>query len=149
MKKLLSAVVTFAAVTLLFADPIEKTVGVPGKDADAKVGISFEGVKIESYTIQNYPDSAEIEKAKSTDPNDKGFVFFNFTVSNTSDKPMKVKIDVAIIGKDGKPVERSDRSDTVEPGKTDDNIRVMMHPKILNLVNAKEAKLRVTITPKS
>lgn len=148
MKRFLVVCAVLLAATLALAEPVEKTIAVPGRDTDVKVGITAGGAKIESVRIQNYPDSEQVENAKNKDPKDKAFVFWNFTVSNPSSAPVKIKIDVTLIGKDGNAAGRSDRSDAVDAGKVDDNLRVMMHPKILDLVNAKNVKLIVTVTPK-
>ena len=149
MKQLTILALGLALTTLALAgEPIEKTIPVPKRDQDVKIGVSGEGAKVVSVTIQNFPDSAQVEKAKSSDPNDKSFVFWNFEVANTSDHPVKIKVDLTLIGKDGEAVGRTDKSDTVEAGKTDDNIRLMMHPKILDLVNGKEVKLKISFETK-
>ena len=148
MKRLITICTALLIAGVALADPIEKTVAAPGRDEDVKIGVTAEGVKVESVRIQNYPDTEQVAKAKNEDPNDKSFIFWNFSVSNPSSKPVKLKIDVTLIGKDGKSLGRSDRSDTVDAGKTDDNLRVMMHPKILDLVDAKNIKVVITASPK-
>ena len=148
MKRLISICSLLLMGGLSIADPIEKTIAVPGRDEDVKIGLAAEGAKVVSVRIQNYPDTDQVAKAKKEDPDDKSFVFWNFSVSNPTSHPIKLKIDVTLMGKDGKSAGRSDRSDTIDAGKTDDNIRVMMHSKVLDLVNAKNVKLIVTVSPK-
>jgi hypothetical protein len=71
----------------------------------------------------------------------------NFQLSNPSDHDVKVKIDVTLIGKDGESAGRADKSDTVKAGNTDDNIRIMMHPRILDIADGKDAEIKVTVEP--
>jgi hypothetical protein len=58
-----------------------------------------------------------------------------------------MKIAFEIIGKDGESVGHFDKKDTVDAGKTDDNIRVWVHMKTLDIVSAKSAKLHLSIEP--
>lgn len=153
MKRAASLVLCLGFATLAFAKgdaggaPIERTIPVPGRDKDVTVAINGRGVKIESVRIQNYPDREQVAKARREDPEDTIFVFWNFQISNPSDHDVKLKIDVTLIGKDGESAGRSSKSDTVKAGNVDDNIRVMMHPRIIDLADGKNAEIKVTIEP--
>ncbi len=147
MKKLIALLVGAAVTTSAFAASTEKTIPVPKRDQDVTINFSSEGAKIESVRIQNYPDSDDVEKARTKDPKDTKLTFWNFSVSNRSEKKVKMKIEFEIIGKDGESVGHFDKKDTVDAGKTDDNIRVWVHMKTLDIISAKSAKLHLSIEP--
>lgn len=147
MKQLISWLGVLALTSSAFAGSIEKTIPVPKRDQDVKIDFSSGGGKIESVRIQNYPDSDDIEKTKK-DPKDTKLTFWNFSVSNKSDKKVKMKIAFEIIGKDGESLGHFDKSDTVDADKSDDNIRVWVHMKTLDIISAKSAKLSLSIEPK-
>ena len=130
-----------------FAGQIEKTVPVPKEDQSIKIDFSSDGAKIEDLRIQHYPDSEDIAKAKK-DPSEKQLTFWNFSVSNKTSKKVRMKIDITVICKDGEPCAHEDKSDTVDPEKYDDNIRVWVRMKVLDLISAKSAKLKLSIEPK-
>ena len=130
-----------------FAGETEKTIAVPKEDQTVKIGFSSDGAKIEDVRIQHYPDSDDIEKARK-DPSEKHLTFWNFSVSNKSSKKVRMKIDITVICKDGEPCAHDDKTDTVDPEKYDDNIRVWVRMKTLDLINAKSAKLKLSIEPR-
>jgi hypothetical protein len=147
MKKLIALVTATLLTSFAFAGSTEKTISVPKRDQDVKIDFSSGGGKIESVRIQNYPDSDDLEKARK-DPKDTKLTFWSFSVDNPSDKKVKMKIAFEIIGKDGESLGHFDKSDTVDAGKSDDNIRVWVHMKTLDIVSAKSAKLSLSIEPK-
>jgi hypothetical protein len=148
MKTLALASIALLLGLSAFAGQTEKTIAVPKEDQSIKIGFSSDGGKIEDLRIQHYPDSDDIAKAKK-DPNEKQLTFWNFSVSNKSSKKVRMKIDITVICKDGEPCAHEDKTDTVDPEKYDDNIRIWVRMKVLDLINAKSAKLKLSIEPKS
>lgn len=144
----------FAAGLALFlpgailAGSFEKTIPVPRRDQSVKINFSSEGARIESLRIQNYPNEDDVRKAQHEKPNDRSLTFWNFSVSNHSDRKVRMKMEVSVVGKDGEIVGHGDKSDTVDADKADDNIRVWVRLKTLDLVSARTAKLRLSIEPK-
>lgn len=145
---LAAALVTLAAPALLGAET-EKTISVPKRDQSVKIGFAANDARIESVRIQNYPDAEDVEKAKREKPNDTTLTFWNFSVANRGSGKVRMKIAVEVIGKDGSVVGKGDKSDNVDAGKRDDNIRIWVKMKTLDIVSAKSAKLRLSIEPKS
>jgi|PersoiStandDraft_1058852.scaffolds.fasta_scaffold18978_1 hypothetical protein len=148
MKRIAAIILSILAASPALAETVEKTIAVPKHDQSVKVGFSSGGATIESVRIQNYPDSEQVAKARREKPDDKSFVFWRFSVGNQSSRKVKIKIDVEVIGKGGDVIAHNDKSDTVDAGRDEDNIRVMMHPRILDLVDARSARLKLSIEPK-
>jgi len=149
MRKLRLAAVAVLCASFGFAASTEKTIPMPRRDESVKVGFAAEGGRIESVRIQHYPDADDVEKAKTKDRNDQQLTFWNFSVSNKNlDKKLRMKIAVEIVGKDGSIVGRGDKSDTVDAGKLDDNIRIWLRMRTLDVVSAKSARLTLSIEPK-
>ena len=148
MKRIAVTLAAAALAAVAAAETVEKTIPLPKREQSVKLDFRAAGARIESVRIQNYPDRDQVDRARREKPNDKSFVFWNFSVSNPSSSKVRMKIGVEVVGKDGEIVAHNDKSDTVDAGKDDDNIRVMMHPRILDLVDAKSAHLKLTIEPK-
>ena len=149
MQKLLIAAAALAAAAALGAAETDKTIPMPKRDQDVKIDFSADKAKIVSLRIQHYPDEDDVEKAKTKDLNDKHLTFWNFSVSNRDEtRKVRMKIAIEVIGKDGSIVGKGDKSDTVDAGKLDDNIRVWVHMKTLDIVSAKSAKLHLSIEPR-
>jgi hypothetical protein len=150
MKKLFMLALTIVAAAALRAAETDKTIPMPKRDQDVKINFSSDKAKIVSLEIQHYPDSDDVEKAKTKDLNDTHLTFWNFSVENRNlDKKVRMKISIEVTGKDGSVVGKGDKSDTVDAGKLDDNIRVWMKMKTLDIVSAKSAKIHMSIEPKS
>lgn len=125
----------------------EKTVPVP-RDRDAELEWTHEGCSIESLTLRNYPDEEDIEKSRQEDPNDKTWLWWEFNVANRSDEKCKIRFELSVLDKKGAVIKSSDRSGTVEPGERDDEIRVSMLIKTLDIVDAVKVRIRAEIKPK-
>jgi hypothetical protein len=125
----------------------EKTIPVPRR-ADARLGWTYQGCSVESLTLRNYPDDDDIADARSKDPNDKSWLWWEFNVANRSDRKCQIKLWVEILDKKGNVVKSSDRSGSVDAGATDDDIRVSTLMKTLDIADAAKVRLRATIIPK-
>jgi hypothetical protein len=122
---------------------------MPKRDQVVKINFAADKAKIDTLEIQHYPDSDDVEKAKTKDLNDRHLTFWHFTVSNRdTSRKAKMRIEIEVIGKDGSIVGKGDKSDTVDAGKLDDSIRVWVRMKTLDIVTAKSAKLHLSIEPK-
>jgi hypothetical protein len=148
MKRVLALAVAVLMAGMAGAGAIDKTIPMPRRDQSVKIGFASEGGRIESVRIQHYPSADDIEKAKTKDLNDKQLTFWNFSVGNRSDKKVKIEISVEVIGKDGTVVGKGDKSDSVDAGKLDDNIRVWVRMKTLDIISARSARLHLSIGPK-
>ncbi len=149
MKKLLIVAAALAVAAALGAAETEKTIPMPKRDQVAKIGFSADKAGINTLEIQHYPDSDDVEKAKTKDLNDTHLTFWHFTVENRDEhRKAKIRIAIEVIGKDGSVVGKGDKSDTVDAGKLDDSIRVWVRMRTLDIVSAKSAKLHLSIEPK-
>ena len=149
MKKLLIAAAALAAAAALGAAETEKTIPMPRREQVVSINFAADKAKIATLEIQHYPDSDDVEKAKTKDLNDKHLTFWHFTVENRDEhRKAKMRIAVEVIGKDGTVVGKGDKSDTVDAGKLDDSIRVWVRMRTLDIVSARSAKLHLSIEPR-
>ena len=144
-----SVVLMILGSALLLAEEgrFEKSIAVP-HGGDARIGFSRDGCSVLSVTVRNFPSSEDIEKARSKDPGDKSWVWWDFHVENRGSVKCKISIWVDIFGKDGKAVKSSDRTDTVDAGRLDDNIRVSTRMRTLDIADSPKAMIRAQIGPK-
>jgi hypothetical protein len=148
MRGPLTAILLFATASVLCAaGTFEKTIPVP-RDRDAPINISFEGCAVRSLTLRNYPDREDIEEARRKDPNDKSWLWWEFNVSNRSDRKCKISLALEIFDRKGNVVKSSDRSGSVSPGELDDDIRVSTLMKTLDIADAPKVRIRATIEKK-
>ena len=143
-----------ALVALLFSSSFllaaggsfEKTIPVPRR-SDADLGWAHQGCEVESVTLRNYPDEEDISQARAKDPGDKSWLWWEFNVSNRGDRKCRIRLALEVLDKNGKVVKSSDRSGSVSPGELDDDIRVSMLMKTLDIVDAPKVRIRATIGP--
>lgn len=145
----LALVALFAGSTALFGrdGSFEKTIAVP-RNADARLGWSYQGCSIESLTLRNYPDDDDIAEARTRDPGDKSWVWWEFNVANRSDRKCRIHLSLEILDPKGQVVKSSDRSGSVSPGELDDDIRVSTLMKTRDIADAAKVRLRATIVAK-
>jgi hypothetical protein len=144
---------SFLAALLLalpaVAAETDRTIPMPKRDQTVKINFGSGKAKIVSLEIQHYPDSDDVEKAKTKDLNDTHLTFWNFSVENRDlDHKAKMRISIEVVGKDGEIVGKGDKGDTVSAGKLDDNIRVWVKMKTLDIVSARSAKLHLSVEEK-
>jgi hypothetical protein len=140
-------VALFCAPALLAASSFDKSIPVP-RTGETKLGWTSQGCSVKSVSLQNYPDRDDIEKARKSDPNDNSWVWWNFHVENRGQTKCKIKLWVEVYGKNGQLAKASDRSDTVDAGKLDDNIRVSTRMRTLDIADSPKAHIRAEIGPK-
>ena len=146
MKTLLPLLTAIALAAPLPAAETDKTIPMPKEDQIVKINFASDKATIVSLQIQHYPDSDDVEKAKTKDLNDKHLTFWTFSVENRDPaRKAKMRLAIEVIGQDGSVLGKADKSDTVAPGKLDDNIRVWLRMRTLDIVSAKSAKLHLSI----
>jgi hypothetical protein len=149
MKRGHCAAVVLLVAAIAAAGSTDKTIPMPQRDQSVKIGFASEGGKVDSVRIQHYPDEDTVTKARTKEPDDKQLTFWNFSVENrNASRKVRMTIEVEVIGTDGSVVGRGDKKDTVDAGKLDDNIRVWIRMRTLDVVSAKSARLRLSIEPK-
>ncbi|HEY6930517.1 MAG TPA: hypothetical protein VJA66_12640 [Thermoanaerobaculia bacterium] len=140
-------VLLVSAPALLAASSFDKTIPIP-RTGETKLSWTSEGCSVRAVSLQNYPDREDIEKARKSDPNDHSWVWWNFHVENRGQTKCKIKLWVDVYGKDGQIAKSSDRSDTVDAGKLDDNIRLSTRMKTIDIADSPKARVRAEIGPK-
>ena len=119
----------------------EKSMAVP-QGGDVKIGWNREGCGVTSLTVRNFPSREDIDTARREKHDDKSWVWWDFHVENTGDHKCRIQLWVDIYDRDGRAVKSSDRSDTVDAGKRDDNIRISTRMRTLDLADAAKVTLR-------
>lgn len=125
----------------------EKTISVPRR-SDARLGWTYQGCSIDSLTLRNYPDEEDIAEARSKDPGDKSWLWWEFNVGNKSDRKCQINLSLEILDNKGNVVKSSDRSGSVDAGESDDDIRVSTLMKTLDIADAPKVRIRAVIVPK-
>jgi hypothetical protein len=145
MKTVAALTLLAVALPLAAADrSFEKTVPLP-RDRDADLNWAHEGCEIESLTLRNLPDEDEIEEARRKDPKDKSWLWWEFNVSNRSDRKCRIRLKLDVLDKSGAVIKSSDREDTVKPGELDDDIRLSTLMKTLDVAEASKVRVRAEV----
>ncbi len=129
------------------ARSFQKTIPLP-RTGVARLGWTSDRCSIVSVELRNYPDEEDIAKARREDPGDHSWVWWQFNVENRGDAKCRIRLWVEVLGKNGKVVKQSDRSDTVDAHKLEDQIRVSTRMKTIDIADAPEARLRAAVGPK-
>ena len=124
----------------------DKTIPIP-KTGVARLNWTADRCSVTSLELRNFPDEEDIEKARHEDPNDHSWVWWEFNVENRADHKCKIRLWVEVLDKSGKVIKSSDRSDTVDAHKDDDDIRVSTRMKTIDIADAPKAHIRAEITP--
>ena len=135
------------AATAAEAGKFQKSISIP-RGGDAKIGFAREGCAVMSVTVRNYPSREDIDKARQEKPDDNSWVWWDFHVENTGSVKCKIHLWVDIFDKKGTVVKSSDKSDTVDAGKRDDNIRLSTRMRTLAIAEATKAEIRAEIAPR-
>jgi len=146
-KKLVAFLLAGSAVLFAEEGKFEKSITIP-HGGDEKVGFSRDGCSVLSVTLRNFPSREDIEKARGEKPDDKSWVWWDFHVENRGSAKCKIALWVDIFDKNGKVLKSSDRSDTVDAHKLDDNIRMSTRMLTLEIADSPKATIRAQIGPK-
>jgi hypothetical protein len=125
----------------------EKTIAFP-RSGDAKLDWTFQKCTIRSVEVRNYPSSEDIEKARTKDPDDHSWLWWEFRIDNRGPRDCKVRVWVEILDKSGKVLKDGDHSGNVDAGKIDDSIRVSARMRTVDAADAPKVRLRGEIIPK-
>jgi hypothetical protein len=125
----------------------EKSISIP-HGGDARIGWTRSGCSVLSVTVRNFPSREDIDTARREKPDDKSWVWWDFHVENRGSVKCKISLWVDIYDKDGRVVKSSDRSDTVDAGKLDDDIRLSTRMRTLDIADSLKASIRGQIGPK-
>ena len=125
----------------------DKTINFP-RSGDAKLDWKFDKVTIRSVECRNYPNDEDIEKARSKDPKDHSWLWWEFRVDNRGPKSYKVHLWIDVLDKDGKVLKSDDRSATIDADKVDDSIRVSGRLLTLQAADAPKVRVRAEIVTK-
>ena len=147
MKQAASILLLLCAPALLAAGKFEKVIPIP-RTRQARLGWTAAGCSVLGVSLQNYPSSEDIEKARKQDPGDKSWVWWNFEVENRGNAKCKIQLWVDVYDKSGHVAKSSDRSDTVDANKLDDNIRVSTRMRTIDIADSPKAAVRAEIGPK-
>jgi len=129
---------------LFGATSFERTIPVPRHSA-ASLGWSSGGCSVRSVTLRNYPSAEDIHKARSSDPDDTSWVWWDFHVENRGNEKCRISLVVDVYDKSGHVVKSSDKSDTVDDHKLDDNIRVSTRMRTIDIADSPRAHIRAQI----
>ena len=146
-RAVLFAAAAFAAAAVASSESFEKTIPVP-RTGVARLNWTADRCAVETVELRNYPDEEDIEKARREDPNDHSWVWWEFNVENRSDSKCKIRLWVEVLDKNGKVLKSSDRSDTVDAHKLDDDIRVSTRMRTVDIADAPKARVRAEIGAK-
>ncbi|HTR03595.1 MAG TPA: hypothetical protein VMN82_10405 [Thermoanaerobaculia bacterium] len=147
IRDLAPAMFLVAAVTAAQDGRFDKTIPFP-RTREATLNWTFEKVTIRSLEVRNYPNDEDIEKARTKDPKDHSWLWWEFRVDNRGPKDYKARFWIDVLGKDGKVLKSDDRSATVDAGKIDDSIRVSGRLLTLEAADAPKVRVRAEIIPK-
>jgi hypothetical protein len=125
----------------------EKSITIP-HGGDARIGFSRDRCSVLSVTLRNFPSREDIDTARREKPDDKSWVWWDFHVENRGSVKCKISLWVDIYDKSGRVVKSSDRTDTVDAGKLDDDIRLSTRMRTLDIADAPRASIRAQIGPK-
>lgn len=132
---------------LALAEPsrtFEKSIPVP-RTGRAPLGWTLDRCSVRSVSLQNYPNREDVDQARRKDPDDKSWVWWNFHVENRGDRKCKIQLFVEVYDRNGRVVKSSDRSDTVDAGQLDDNIRVSTRMRTIDIADSPKARIRAEI----
>ncbi len=137
-----------SSVSLTAAEgKFEKSISIP-HGGDAKIGFARDGCSVLSVTLRNFPSREDIDTARREKPDDKSWVWWDFHVENRGSAECKISLWVDISDKSGRALKSSDRTDTVDAGKLDDNIRLSTRMRTIDIADAPRATIRAQIGPK-
>ena len=147
-KRLFVAIGGFVASAALSAQDgrFEKTIPFP-RNTNARLDWTYEKCTIRGVQVRNYPDDEDIEKARHSEPDDKSWLWWEFSIDNRGPAKIKLKLWVEVLDKDGKVLKADDRSASVDPFESDE-VRVSGRLRTVDAADAPKVRLRADIIPK-
>jgi hypothetical protein len=135
----------FGAAAAVCAASFEKTIPIP-RGGRAALGWTSGGCSVRGVSLRNYPNSDDVRKAR-TDPDDKSWLWWDFHVENRGSGKCRISLVVDVYDRSGRVVKSSDKTDTVDDHKMDDNIRLSTRMRTLDIVESPRARIRAEIGP--
>jgi hypothetical protein len=142
-----------AAALVLGATPLaaeegrfEKTIPFP-RNREAVLDWTAYECTIRTVQVRNYPDEEDLEKARTSDPKDSSWLWWEFHVNNRAPGKMALKLFVEILDKSGQIVKSGDRSATIDGHETDE-YRVSTRMRTLDAADSPKVRIRAEIRPK-
>jgi hypothetical protein len=147
--RIAACALAFSAAAALRAAPrdFEKTLPVPRTGA-ARLDWTDHGCSVRSLRARNFPDAEDIDKARREDPGDHSWVWWEFDVENRGTVDCRIRLELSILDRRGGVVKSDDKTDTVDAGKTDDDIRLSTRVRTLDIADAPKLRIRAEIGPK-
>jgi hypothetical protein len=143
-----AALLICAAALLAEDGRFDKTIPFP-RNGDVVLDWTYQKCTVRSVQVRNYPNSEDIEKARTKDPDDHSWLWWEFHLDNRGNTDCKVRLWVEILDKNGKVVKDGDRSGSVDAGKIDDSIRLSTRLRTIEIVDSPKVRVRAEIIPKS
>jgi hypothetical protein len=139
-----------AALAFLTAAPaaaagqlVQESVAVP-RENRVPLALSFDKSTIFAVESQNDPQPADLEEARTKDPDDKTWVLLRFYYRNDGWTRQKVKVRALLLDEAGGVLADVDRSTTLSKQEKEDIFSVPMKVKTLDWGRAAKMKLLVT-----
>ena len=102
---------------------------------------------IRTVEVRNYPDEDDIHKARTEDPKDNSWLWWEFFIDNRSAGKREIKLFVEILDKNGQVVKSGDRSSSIDAHETD-TVRLSTRLRTLDIVDSPKVRIRAEIRPK-
>jgi hypothetical protein len=125
----------------------EKVIAFP-RGTDAKLDFTYQKVSVREVQCRNYPDSEDVEKARTKDHDDHSWLWWEFHVDNRGSAEAKVHLWVEILDAKGNVLKASDRTGSVDADKVDDSIRVSTRLRTIDIADAPKVRIKAEILPK-
>ncbi|HEY1249796.1 MAG TPA: hypothetical protein VGH97_01320 [Thermoanaerobaculia bacterium] len=144
-----AAMLLTAAAAVLLAENgrFEKTIAFP-RGTDAKLDFTYEKVTVREVQCRNYPDSEDVEKARTKDHDDHSWLWWEFHADNRSGHDATIHFWVEILDAKGTVIKASDRSGTIDAGKIDDSFRVSTRLRTIDIADAPKVRIKAEILAK-
>ena len=146
-RKALAVLLLLSAAPLAAEEGVfEKTIPFP-RERLATLDFTAHECIIRTVEVRNYPDEDDIHKARSEDPKDTSWLWWEFFIDNRSAGKRAVKLFVEVLDKNGQVVKSGDRSSTVDAHETD-TVRLSTRMRTLDIVDSPKVRIRAEIRPK-
>ncbi len=147
LRRMIAAATLLAAASLTAEDgQFEKTIPFP-RDREAQLDFTSRKCTIRTVTVRNYPDDEDIDKARTSEPKDSSWLWWEFDVDNRGPEKLKLKLFVEVLDKEGKIVKSGDRSVTIDAFESDE-YRVSTRMRTIDAADSPKVRIRAQIVPK-
>jgi hypothetical protein len=149
MKNVLVGLLLAACVIPRPAEAAASIRTIPVSPRPIKLDILQGGSALVALRILDYPDDRQIQEARARHSPREAATTWSFTAQNRDNRDYRAFIRVEILAKDGRRVLRTcDTRQTLEAGRSSEEIRIPCRVKITDLADAPGARLTVEMIPK-